>query len=506
MNSPDLTGFWPAFLPWIILAAGATLVMLVIAFRRSHILVAGLTIVILALALAAIPFVYRQYNGPLTPLLVLDGYAYLVTGLLVAASLVVALLAYGYLKANSSRPEEFYVLLLTATLGAGVMAASNHFASFFLGLEILSVSLYALIGYTYERTVSIEAAIKYLVLAGSSSAFLLFGMALVYSETGTMEFARLAAAQVPGTSLLLLAGLALMLVGFGFKLALVPFHLWSPDVYEGAPAPVTALVATISKGSVFAVLMRLFSPLDPTGSPSLLLVFTVIAVTTMLAGALLALRQNNLKRLLAYSSIANLGYLLVAFLAGGANAVTSSTFFLVSYFITVLAAFGVVTVLSAGERSMGHPDSSDLADYRGLMWRRPWLAALLAVSMFSLAGIPLTAGFVGKFYVALAGVSVSLWLLVVTLVVSSAISLYYYLRVVITLFAAREAEEGLDVRPETPPGEGIPANLPTSQPIFRPIPLAGGFALAVLFVLLVGLGIFPGPVIRMIQSVALGTP
>jgi NADH-quinone oxidoreductase subunit N len=505
MTLPNLAGF----LPWMILAAGATLVMLVIAFRRSHILIAGMTIVILILALASILFVQGRYNGPLTPLLVLDNYAYLVTGLLIAASLVVALLAYGYLKANSSRPEEFYVLLLTATLGAGVMAASAHFAGFFLGLEILSVSLYALIGYTYERTVSIEAAVKYLVLAGSSSAFLLFGMALVYNETGTLEFAKLGSLNSPGpASPLLLTGLALMLVGFGFKLALVPFHLWSPDVYEGAPAPTSALVATISKGSVFAVLLRFFTPLDAVGNPQLWLAFVVIAIATMLAGALLALRQNNIKRLLAYSSIANLGYLLVAFLAGGTNAVWSSTFFLVSYFISVLAAFGVVTVLSAGDRGdrSNRSDASDLADYRGLMWRRPWLAALLAVSMFSLAGIPLTVGFVGKFYVALAGVGVARWLLVIVLVISSAISLYYYLRVIVTLFASREAEEALGVRPENPPGEEPPVSLPATQPITRPIPLAGTLALAVLFVLIIGLGILPGPVIRLIQSVALGAP
>jgi NADH-quinone oxidoreductase subunit N len=465
-----------ALLPLILPAVGAVLAMLLIAIRRSHPATFALTLIVFLLALASIP-IAMGHAGPVTPLLILDGYAYLIIGLLDVTGLLVALISYGYLRVHGGRVEEYYLLLLSASLGAGVLAASANFTSFFLGLEILSISLYTLIGYTYESPVSVEASMKYLILAGSSSAFLLFGMALVYAETGSLEFARIAAASAApaAASIILLAGFVFMLVGFGFKLALVPFHLWTPDVYEGAPAPVSALVATVSKGSMFALLLRFFTPFDLLEQPALFDVFAIVAVASMLVGSLAALLQNNLKRLLAYSSIANLGYLLVAFLAGGKNAMTASTFFLAAYFISVLAAFGAVAQLSSREG-----DAASLDTYRGLMWRRPWLAAVLTAAMFSLAGIPLTAGFVGKFYVALAGVGSALWLLVIVLVVSSAISLFYYLRVIVRMFS---------------PVEGAPALAAQARP-------PAVIALAALLVLLLWLGVYPTPLIQLIQSIA----
>ena len=221
-------------------------------------------------------------------------------------------------------------------------------------------------------------------------------MALVYATTGDMTVAGAARPVSGGTAPLGVVdglGIVLIVVGVGFKLAVVPFHMWTPDVYQGAPAPVTAFVATVSKAAVFALLLRFFRPVGGDQTAALFLVFAAIAIASMVAGNLLALRQNNVKRILAYSSIAHLGYLLVAFLAGGENGGTAATFYLVAYSATTLAAFGVVTVLSGGDR-----DAELLDDYRGLGWRRPWLAAVFAVALFSLAGIPLTAGFVGKFY------------------------------------------------------------------------------------------------------------
>jgi NADH-quinone oxidoreductase subunit N len=503
-------------LPLIILTVGMVVIVLVIAFRRSHPLTAGLAFVTQALAIVAVPLATSQGSGTVTPLLIMDGYASFIIGLILAASVAVTLLAYGYLKIRPERREEFYVLLLSAVLGSCVLAASNHFVALFLGLEVLSLSLYALIGYAYDSPISIEAGVKYLILAGASSAFLLFGMALVYATVGNMEFTGIAtaaerlavgsgsAAQAGATDgispAMLIAGLVLMLVGIGYKLALVPFHMWTPDVYEGSPAPVTAFVATISKGSMFAVLVRFFSPLlsgqgNPQSFPnamqsSLFVVFVVIAIATMLVGNLLALLQSNLKRILAYSSIANLGYLLVAFLAGGANGVSSSTFYLVSYFVTILAAFGVVTVLSSGSRDAGWLD-----EYRGLMWSRPWLAAILAAAMFSLAGLPLTVGFIGKFYVVLAGVgsaigpaasaAAALRLLVIILVISSAIGLYYYLRVVVMMYN-RPAPENESTTP-------APAMTPAS-----------GLVLAGLLLLVIWLGVYPTPLLDLIQSMVQG--
>ena len=227
----------------------------------------------------------------------------------------------------------------------------------------------------------------------------------------------------------MIAGLSMMVVGIGFKLAVAPFHLWAPDVYQGAPAPVTAFVSTVSKGAVVALLLRLFTPAAIQTATPLFLVFTIIAAVSMIAGNLLALLQNNVKRILAYSSIAHLGYILVAFLAGGARAVDSVTFYLITYFIANLGCFGVITVLSSPGKEM-----ESLDDYRGLSRRNPWLAGVFAVMVLSLAGLPLTAGFIGKFYLALAGVGAALWTLVIILVLTSTIGLYYYLRILAALF------------------------------------------------------------------------
>lgn len=470
-----------ALLPFIILAAVPVMIMLVVAFYRSHRVTALLTLAGLAIASFTLPLASSSGSGRVTSLLIVDHYALFFTGLIVAASFAVAALSYGYLKKREGYHEEFYILLLLATLGSAILVASSHFASFFLGLEVLSVSLYALIAYPRREHLHIEAGIKYLILAAASAAFLLFGMALVYLELGTMEFARivsLGAVSFDGTDLLLLAGLGMLVIGIGFKLAVVPFHMWTPDVYEGAPAPVTAFVATVSKGGMFALLLRLFTPMDGPTYRSLFVVFALIAIVSMFAGNLLALFQNNVKRILAYSSIAHLGYLLVAFIAGGPLAVTAATFYLVAYFVTMLGAFGVITVLSGAER-----DADRIDDYRGLFWRRPWLAGIFTATLLSLAGIPLTAGFVGKFYLVVAGVGSALWLPVIILVVTSSIGLFYYLRIVVALYQ--------------PPAPEISVVAPST-------PLAGGLVLAALAFLLVWLGVAPAPLMRIIQTIAAG--
>jgi NADH-quinone oxidoreductase subunit N len=464
-------------LPLLVLAGTPVALMLLIAFHRDHSLSAGLTVIGLLAALILLPLAAPPAQPQITPLLIMDGYARFFIGLIIAATLAVALLSWGFFEGNEEEPEEFYVLLLLATLGSAVLAASNHFVTFFLGLEILSVSLYALIAYPHRLQNQIEASLKYLILAGASAAFLLFGLALVYAATGTMEFAAAVSAR-PGASLpseVLFAGWGLVLVGIGFKLAVVPFHLWTPDVYQGAPAPVTAYVATVSKGAVFALLVRLFVPEGIHREMPLVLVFSLLAVASMLIGNLLALLQNNVKRILAYSSIAHLGYLLVAFLASGERALMAVAFYLAAYFVTTLGAFGVVTVLSSGVK-----EAERIADYRGLFWRQPWLAGLLTAALLSLAGVPLTAGFIGKFYLVLAGIDATLWNLVFVLVVSSAIGLFYYLRIVVALYMEPVASAPAIQRPS--------------------LSFSGGAALAIVTVLLIGLGIYPDALIRMLQA------
>jgi NADH-quinone oxidoreductase subunit N len=470
-------------LPLIVLAASAVVAMLVIAFYRNHALAAGLTLAGLALAFVALLVAALTGVHQVTALLVVDGYARFYMGLLFAGSFAVAVLAYDYLEKHPGNHEEFYVLLLLATLGSSVLAASSHFASFFLGLEILSVSLYAMIAYLRVNPQGIEAGIKYLVLAAASAAFLLFGMALIYAVAGSMEFARMASLRTTvdtQQNTLLLTGFGMLVIGIGFKLAVVPFHMWTPDVYEGAPAPVTGFIATVSKGGMFALLLRYFNQVDVRAFGSLFLVFAVISIASMLIGNLLALLQNNVKRILAYSSISHFGYILVAFLASGAYAVTAVTVYLVAYFVTTLSAFGVISVLSGSDREL-----DTLEDYRGLFWRRPWLAGVLTVALLSLAGIPLTAGFIGKFYVLQAGVGSDLWYLVLILVLGSAIGLYYYLRVVVDMYQ------------KPVPGRERPAAA-------LAVHGTGSLLLAALVLLLVLIGVYPTLLIDMIQTTIAG--
>ena len=467
--------------PLIVIATTVVVLMLVIAIHRSHHLTAVLTLAGLAITFLLLFRMTTSASGDGTALLAVDEYARFFTGLILAATAAVTLLSIGYLDRLTDQREEYYMLLLLAALGSIVLVSAAHFVSFFLGLELLSISLYALVAYPRSRGPSIEAGIKYLVLAATSAAFLLFGMALVYAELGTLSFAGLGAtATSTPDRVVALTGIGLIIVGFGFKLALVPFHLWTPDVYQGAPAPVTAFVATVSKGAMFALLLRYFTVVDLRSHHALVVVFSMLAIASMVVGNLLALLQSNVKRLLAYSSIAHLGYLLVAFLASGALAVTAVTFYLVAYFVTTLGAFGVVTVLSTGER-----EAESLEDYRGLLVRRPWLAALFTAMLLSLAGIPLTAGFVGKFYLTVAAGGAALWPLLVVMMVTSGIGLFYYLRVIVTMC--------MEPAGEPTAGVGIPR-----------VPLLAGLTLAALSVALVWLGVYPAPIIRLIRVAATG--
>ena len=458
-----------ALLPLIILAAASVLLMLVVAIKRNHRLVFAVSLAGIAAAFASLWPLARMGTRTIGSLLVIDSFSLFYMGLLLPTAAVVVLFAYDYLERQHEHKEEFYILVLLATLGGMTLVASNHFASFLLGLEVLSVALYSLIAYLRTGSLPLEAGIKYLVLASSSAAFLLFGMALIYEQVGSLQFGYIAAMFTrpqPGVQpAIFFAGAALLFTGVGFKLALVPFHLWTPDVYEGAPLPVTVLIATVSKASVFGLLLRWIHPFSHPGSP-LWTVLAISAIASMLAGNLLALLQTNVKRLLAYSSIAHMGYFLVALLAGGAFGLQAATYYLIAYLVTISGAFGVLTMLSTGDE-----ECCEIEDYRGLFWRRPVVAGVFTAMLFSLAGIPLTAGFLGKFYVIAAGASSASWGLILTLIVSSVIGLFYYLRVVGALYA---------------PAPGAITS-ERSASLF-----ASRFGLGALTVLLVCFGIWPG--------------
>ena len=469
MNATDALALLPLFL----LAGTAVVVMLGVAVKRSYELTAGLTLTGLAASFVSVfgvaPLVPRQVSS----LLLIDGHALFYLGLIIASAAAVAALSYRYFAKRDGQSEELYLLLVLATLGCGVLVTSVHFVSFLLGLEVLSISLYGMVAYFTGRSQALEAGIKYLILASASAAFLLFGMALIYADTGTMGFSSIGNLSLGRSDLaLLLPGIALSVTGIGFKLGVVPFHLWTPDVYEGAPAPVSAFVATTSKTALVALLLR-FLTAGTRHSPAVFFVFSVIAVASMCAGNLLALRQNNVKRVLAYSSIAHFGYILVAFLAGTTMAAGAVAFYLVAYTVTLLAAFGIVTVLSTSEA-----DAADLEEYCGLFWRRPVLASVFIAVLLSLAGIPATMGFVGKFYILASGVNAAAWLLIIVLVLTSVIGLFYYLRIVVTLFS------------------------PVPERPFSMQRLGWGtaFVLGGLAFLLIGFGVYPAPLLNLIRA------
>jgi NADH-quinone oxidoreductase subunit N len=460
MTGADLV----ALLPLLVLVAGTLATLVVVSVGSGHGRAAMATGATLVLALASLPLAAWDTPRSVTPLLVVDGLSLLFLGLVLGASLAVVLLAGRYLEGRDERPEEFDVLLLLATVGGGVLACSRHAATLFLGIETLSVGLYGLIAYPRRRRRPLEAGLKYLLLGGASSAFLLLGVALAYAATGRLDFAGWGT-PLPSTAEalpLVTGGLALVVAGLAFKLALVPFHMWTGDVYAGAPAPASAFVASVSKAAVAAVLLRLSLAIDAPARLASALI--LLAVASILGGNLLALRQQDLKRLLAYSSVAHLGYLLVALDVPGPLAAEAVTFYVAAYVPTILVAFGVVSVLSSPPE-----DAQDLETYRGLLWRRPWLGGSLVVSLLSLAGIPLTAGFIGKLYVVAAGISGSRWVLLTALVVGSVLGLYYYLRVIVVLLGTAEARA-----------------LPRAS-------LAASVALVVLVGLLVGLGAVPAP-------------
>jgi NADH-quinone oxidoreductase subunit N len=473
-----------ALSPLLALTATILVVLMIISFSRSHRLVCVTTVIGLLVTLASVPCVIGIDPVQVTQLLVIDQFALLFITLISLVTIAVSLLAYGYFDGNSGQHEEFYLLLMLSALGAMVLVCCTHFASFLLGLELLSISLYALISYPTRGLIPLEAAVKYLILSGVASATLLMGAALVYAGLGTLSFEQLGSGgfhpEATAVQAYVVIGSAMLLTGLAFKLSLVPFHMWTPDVYEGAPAPVTAFVATISKGAIFALMVRFFVLTGAFEYQSILIGLSVFAIGSMLIGNLLALLQNNVKRMFAYSSIAHIGYLLVAFISGGISggmplALEASIFFLVAYIATTLGAFGIVSILSSSDDSR---DCDNLENYTGLFWRRPALAGVFSIVLFSLAGIPLTAGFIGKFYIVAAGVKGTLWLLMATLVVGSGIGLYYYLRVIFTMTL------------KSTPTESVRT------------PMAGGFVMLLVTAAILTLGVYPGPFIDMLGDLA----
>jgi NADH-quinone oxidoreductase subunit N len=402
--------------------------------------------------------------------------------LLVGGVAFLVILAAGpYLHRERLEFAEFYALLLFATAGMGVLASAQELLTAFIGLEMSSISSYILAGYRRDTLKSSESAMKYFLLGSFATAFFLYGIALVYGATGTTNLSKMGS--VNESSTLVELGLALILIGLGFKVAAAPFQIWTPDVYEGAPTPVTALFSAGPKAAAFALLLRIFATV-PAATHFWFWAFWILAALTMFLGNLGALVQTNVKRLLAYSSIAHAGYILVAFAAvtfmkndlkdGAGAAYAAVLFYLLSYALVKIGAFTIVSQLGgAGEKHLS------LDDYAGLAQRQPFVAAALSLYLLSLLGLPVTAGFFGKFYIFKAAVNSHLIWLAILMAVNSVIGAYYYLRLIVLMYMRDPSAETATEAPAR-------------------FPLTVNLVLAITCVGTVLFGLFPNPVLNFI--------
>ena len=499
---------WPIAPELVVLATALVVLVAGLFLRRGHGQETGpsarslswLAWPSLAGVLGAAALTYYLWDGLANPalqdMLVADGYAmFLSLAILVAAALAI-LFSVEYAGRMGLAQAEYYALLLLSTTGMMLMAAATNLVTIFLALEMLSIALYVLVGLNRAEQRSAEAALKYLLLGAFASGFLLYGMALVYGQAGTTSLAGIREAvgslSAPSPALLLV-GLGLMIVGFGFKVALVPFHLWAPDVYQGAPTSVTAFMSVGAKVAGFAALGRvaLYAFAGSQGDWKWLL--AGLAAVTMTVGNLVALRQTNLKRLLAYSGIAQAGYILAGLAAGNELGTAGALFYLFAYAFSSVAAFGVVIAVARWHEGShtGPPlhQGEMLEAYAGLAEKKPWLAVAMSLCLLSLTGLPPLAGFMGKLYVFGAAVQGGLAWLAIVGVINSVIAAYYYLRIVVEM-----AGKG------APPTAG--AGLPTVPPAAGAVCPALKVGLAVACVATLILGLWPAPILEWARSAA----
>lgn len=436
-----------ALLPEAVLSLTAMAVLLVDVFDRgegggrSRPRVRRLALVGLVAAAACNGWLIAFEAEPGSALVAVDGFRVAANFLFLGTALLAILLAVDYLERESLEIGEFYALVLFATVGMMVLAGAQDLILLFVGLEMMSVSAYVLTAFNRQDPRSAEAGLKYFLIGAFASAFLAYGIALLYGGTGTTGLVEMAPRVVEGAgagNLLVLGGTGLLLVGFGFKVAAVPFHMWAPDAYEGAPTPVTGFMAAGVKAAAFLALVRVLGG-GLAGAETLWRgVLWWLALLTMIVPNLVALVQEDVKRMLGYSSVAHAGYVLVALVTGSELGAPAALFYLVAYTLMTLGAFAIVYLVAGkGDRRSG------LSEFRGMGWRRPWLGAALLLFLLSLAGFPPTGGFVGKLFVLRAAVEGGELVLAVTLVLTTLVAYYYYLRVVWKMYFESAPEDGI---------------------------------------------------------------
>lgn len=427
-----------AILPEIILSVAGVLVMLLIpSVKREHQPRLGyLALAGTALALVAAAIQWGQQGISFSGMIFQDNFAHFSKLLFLLAIGCIQAVSIPYLQRDGLLRAEYFSLLLFAAVGMCLMAASADLIMTFLGIEILSIATYVLAGYRREEMRSTEAALKYFILGAFSTAFLLYGIAFIYGATGSTQYLEIARRLDQGNlPWFLLIGLGLLLVGFGFKAALAPFHVWTPDVYEGSPTPVMAHLAVASKAAALVAFLRILLQVVPDLRQGWQELLWISAVLTMLVGNLAALTQTNIKRMLAYSSIAHAGYLLVGLTASSPEGARGVLFYLLAYAFMNLGALTIVQLVGSRDEKL-----VAIEDYAGLGYRSPGLALVLSLFLVSLAGIPLTGGFTGKLFLFAAAIQGGLYWLVVIAVVASAIGIYYYLRVLVLMYMREPSE------------------------------------------------------------------
>ncbi len=455
-------------LPELVLAVFGILVMLVDPLIPQQDSKKPLGIIAMVGALAALAATFFQshfYGDAFFQMVRVDAFSVFFHYVVILVTLAVILSSFEYLEVQQIKSGEYYALVLFAAVGMALMSSAIELVLIFIAIEISSISSYVLAGFRRRAAESAEASLKYFLLGSFATAFFLYGVAMVFGATGTTNVYRIAAVLATQQSVVVYLAFALMFVGLGFKVASAPFHVWTPDVYEGAPAPVSGFMSTGPKAAAFAVLLRV---LFATGAPGWFWMVWVSAVLSMTIGNVCALVQNNVKRLLAYSSIAHAGYVLVAFAAAKETGISAAIFYTASYAAMNVGAFAIIAHLSGkGERYV------TLEDYTGLGRRSPLIAALLTMFLLSLIGIPITGGFFAKFYVFSAALQSNLVGLTIIGVINSAIAAYYYLRIIVYMYMRDEGQEA--------PVARIPAGL--------------GAALAICLVATIYLGVLPNHVL-----------
>jgi len=446
----------------------ALVAMLVSVFlKRSMQIIFWLGVLGIGAAIVAACLVYPIRGVALGGMIFLGGYASFFDVVLLLAAGLTFLLSADYLLREGISHPEFYMMILFAVSGMMLMASAADLIVVFLGLELMSVSLYVLAGFMRRRAKSIEAALKYFLLGAFASGFFLYGIALVYGDTGTTNLAAIAQRHSSGGSPLFWVGVGMLVVGFSFKVAVVPFHMWVPDVYEGSPTPVSGIMSTGGKTAAFAAFLLVFLKSLNGGGEKIQVLLAIFAALSMVTGAVIAIAQKNLKRMLAYSSIAHAGYMLTGLAAANPLGMSGVMYYLTAYTLMNIGAFGVVSIVERVEEK-----HLEYSDYAGLGFQHPFLGVLMSIFLFSLSGVPPFAGFFGKYYVFAAAVDAHMTWLAIIGVLASVISVYYYLRVVVYMYFREGSEEGK-----------------------LQISMLGGVALVIAAVGVIAIGIFPSSVL-----------